>query len=259
VRVLCWGLFICFACLVHIDRTRVYVFRSEVCVLTWFAARCECVRHSEHSTEFLCFYAGQLHGDSADTFISTLVDYTNITRCLLCPGSCIGPDTCTCTDGYEGDDCNTPLCRHLQVTGAVSSCLNGGICSLKDRCDCVQTESVLWQVSTCNCCAGLTRCVLIGAVCCDTRAVSALCSCCYRAVTMRGDCARVLRFPISHHAPQQFCTTPVSSNQPGDRCTGARAHAPRADGLDGQRLQHADVHAGLLRPLLRRPSPGARR
>jgi hypothetical protein len=32
------------------------------------------------------------------------------------------------------------------VTGRVSSCLNGGICSLKDRCDCVQTDSVLWKV-----------------------------------------------------------------------------------------------------------------
>ncbi|KAJ1436904.1 hypothetical protein B484DRAFT_416698 [Ochromonadaceae sp. CCMP2298] len=61
-------------------------------------------------------------------------------------GSCIGPDTCTCTDGYEGDDCNTPLCRHLQVTGSVSSCLNGGICSTKDSCDCVQADSVLWLV-----------------------------------------------------------------------------------------------------------------
>eukprot|EP00598_Pedospumella_elongata_P012679 CAMPEP_0185006192 /NCGR_PEP_ID=MMETSP1098-20130426/83933_1 /TAXON_ID=89044 /ORGANISM="Spumella elongata, Strain CCAP 955/1" /LENGTH=2045 /DNA_ID=CAMNT_0027534327 /DNA_START=353 /DNA_END=6490 /DNA_ORIENTATION=+ len=61
-------------------------------------------------------------------------------------GTCIGPDVCTCTDGYDGDDCNTPLCRHLQVTGAVSSCLNGGICTSKDSCDCVQTGSVLWQV-----------------------------------------------------------------------------------------------------------------
>lgn len=30
-------------------------------------------------------------------------------------GSCIGPDVCTCEDGYDGYDCNTPLCRHLQV------------------------------------------------------------------------------------------------------------------------------------------------
>lgn len=61
-------------------------------------------------------------------------------------GSCIGPDKCTCGDGFDGYDCRTPLCRHLQVTGAVSSCLNGGICKDKDSCDCVQTGSVLWNV-----------------------------------------------------------------------------------------------------------------
>jgi hypothetical protein len=61
-------------------------------------------------------------------------------------GSCIGPDTCTCTDGYQGFDCKTPLCRHLQPTGTVSSCLNGGVCVSKDSCNCVQTGSVLWQV-----------------------------------------------------------------------------------------------------------------
>jgi hypothetical protein len=58
-------------------------------------------------------------------------------------GSCIGPDICTCTDGYEGYDCNTPLCRHLQPSGDVSSCLNGGICINKDNCNCVQSPSVL--------------------------------------------------------------------------------------------------------------------
>jgi hypothetical protein len=61
-------------------------------------------------------------------------------------GTCIAPDKCTCTDGYEGDDCNTPLCRHLQPSGAVSSCLNGGICVSKDSCNCVQTTSVLYNV-----------------------------------------------------------------------------------------------------------------
>lgn len=61
-------------------------------------------------------------------------------------GSCIGPDTCTCTDGYDGYDCNTPLCRHLQPSGTVSSCLNGGICQSKDKCDCVQVPSVLYTV-----------------------------------------------------------------------------------------------------------------
>lgn len=61
-------------------------------------------------------------------------------------GSCLGPDSCSCTDGYEGYDCQTPLCRHLQPTGKVTGCLNGGICVSKDNCQCIQTTSVLWQV-----------------------------------------------------------------------------------------------------------------
>jgi hypothetical protein len=60
-------------------------------------------------------------------------------------GSCIAPDTCTCTDGYEGYDCNTPLCRHLQPSGQVTACLNGGICANRDDCHCVQADSVLWM------------------------------------------------------------------------------------------------------------------
>lgn len=59
-------------------------------------------------------------------------------------GSCLSPDICTCQDGYSGFDCSTPLCRHLQPSGYVSSCLNGGICSKRDQCDCIQTKSVLW-------------------------------------------------------------------------------------------------------------------
>ena len=61
-------------------------------------------------------------------------------------GSCIGPDTCTCTDGFEGDDCSTPLCRHLQPSGTVTACLNAGICSSKDQCDCIKVTSVLYTV-----------------------------------------------------------------------------------------------------------------
>jgi hypothetical protein len=52
----------------------------------------------------------------------------------------------SCVDGYTGYDCSTPLCRHLQPSGKVTSCLNGGICSKKDNCDCIQTPSVLWTV-----------------------------------------------------------------------------------------------------------------
>ena len=60
-------------------------------------------------------------------------------------GSCIGPDVCTCEDGYTGYDCRTPLCRHLQPTGVVSSCLNKGICAAKDDCQCIQSDSVLYE------------------------------------------------------------------------------------------------------------------
>jgi len=60
--------------------------------------------------------------------------------------SCVGPDVCSCTDGYAGIDCSTPLCRHLRPDGAVTSCQNGGQCVAKDNCQCVLTESLLWEV-----------------------------------------------------------------------------------------------------------------
>ena len=60
-------------------------------------------------------------------------------------GSCIAPDVCTCKDGYDGFDCKTPLCRHLQLNGTVVGCLNGGICVDKDICHCIQTDSILWM------------------------------------------------------------------------------------------------------------------
>lgn len=61
-------------------------------------------------------------------------------------GSCLAPDLCSCSDGYEGDDCNTPICRHLQPSGQVSGCLNSGICASKDDCVCIQTLSILYTV-----------------------------------------------------------------------------------------------------------------
>jgi hypothetical protein len=61
-------------------------------------------------------------------------------------GSCTAPDTCTCPDGYDGFDCNTPLCRHRQASGQIASCLNGGVCSNKDACSCIQTDSILWTI-----------------------------------------------------------------------------------------------------------------
>ena len=61
-------------------------------------------------------------------------------------GSCLGPDYCSCADGYEGFDCSTPLCRHLQPTGVVTSCLHGGVCVSRDTCKCIQVQSILWKV-----------------------------------------------------------------------------------------------------------------
>jgi hypothetical protein len=61
-------------------------------------------------------------------------------------GTCIAPDLCTCKDGYAGYDCKTPLCRHLQPSGHISGCDNGGICVEKFTCKCVQTPSELWVV-----------------------------------------------------------------------------------------------------------------
>lgn len=63
-------------------------------------------------------------------------------------GSCLGPDLCSCTDGYEGYDCSVPLCRHLQPSGQVTGCLNGGVCVSRDNCNCVQTDSVLYLAHT---------------------------------------------------------------------------------------------------------------
>lgn len=59
-------------------------------------------------------------------------------------GSCLAPDTCTCGDGWQGIDCNVPLCRFLQANGSmVKGCLNDGVCVDKDTCRCIQVRSVL--------------------------------------------------------------------------------------------------------------------
>lgn len=63
-------------------------------------------------------------------------------------GTCIRPDTCTCTDGYSGFDCTTPLCRFLDANGKVlMGCRNNGICVGKDTCHCVQVESLLHETN----------------------------------------------------------------------------------------------------------------
>ena len=60
-------------------------------------------------------------------------------------GSCVAPDTCECSDGWEGFDCNTPICRHENYYGETVGCLNGGICSGKDECICITGESILHE------------------------------------------------------------------------------------------------------------------
>jgi len=79
-------------------------------------------------------------------------------------GSCIGPDTCDCADGWTGYDCNTrefkvvcwlarekftvevriaALCRHQNYFGETVGCLNLGICGNRDDCTCMQVPWLL--------------------------------------------------------------------------------------------------------------------
>ena len=61
-------------------------------------------------------------------------------------GSCVAPDTCECPDGWTGDDCSTPLCRHRNAFNVTTSCLHRGVCGSRDRCTCVQRPSLLHQM-----------------------------------------------------------------------------------------------------------------
>lgn len=58
-------------------------------------------------------------------------------------GSCIAPDTCTCGDGFEGIDCNTPTCRFRNTEGEIVGCQHHAVCVEKDQCKCIQTNSIL--------------------------------------------------------------------------------------------------------------------
>ncbi|GBG29733.1 Wnt inhibitory factor 1 [Hondaea fermentalgiana] len=58
-------------------------------------------------------------------------------------GSCVSPDVCSCSDGYSGYNCKTPLCRHRLPDDTVVSCLNGGTCTAKDSCTCDTWDSEL--------------------------------------------------------------------------------------------------------------------
>ncbi len=84
--------------------------------------------------------------DTHDPYLWTVGDVIAGEGIFACynRGSCIGPDVCTCRDGYTGFDCKNPMCRHQQVDGSVVGCLNGGLCVEKDNCQCIQKDSDLW-------------------------------------------------------------------------------------------------------------------
>jgi len=86
----------------------------------------------------------QRDADPSMWVVGTEVQGEGIYECFN-RGSCIAPDKCSCRDGYGGYDCATPLCRHEQATGEIAGCVNG-VCVAKDECQCIQQESVLWQV-----------------------------------------------------------------------------------------------------------------
>ncbi|KAF1323373.1 Proteins containing ca2-binding domain, partial [Globisporangium splendens] len=114
------------------------------------------------SDGFLC---GNLVWEQGDYTVgrSIRINYVNVTKVsdgedwvygtqtagegvFMCynKGSCIAPDTCSCGDGWQGIDCNVPMCRFLQANGSVvAKCLHGGVCVDKDTCRCIQIESTL--------------------------------------------------------------------------------------------------------------------
>jgi LCCL domain len=62
-------------------------------------------------------------------------------------GSCIAPDTCECTAGWSGFDCNTPSCQFTDLYGnTVYGCRNGGICMSPNKCQCITQKSLLYEV-----------------------------------------------------------------------------------------------------------------
>ena len=90
-------------------------------------------------------YANMIQLDADNWKLGPVIPGEGIFACEN-SGSCLAPDICSCTNGYEGYNCNTPLCRHLQPGGTVSSCSNGGICESKDKCDCVRVQSKLVSI-----------------------------------------------------------------------------------------------------------------
>lgn len=49
------------------------------------------------------------------------VDGEGIYACFN-DGACTAPETCNCTDGWEGYDCNSPVCRFTDYYGNIRGC-----------------------------------------------------------------------------------------------------------------------------------------
>jgi hypothetical protein len=99
----------------------------------------------DEGRHFRVNYANMIQLDADTWYAGTETRGEGVFACEN-SGSCLAPDLCSCTDGYEGFDCNTPLCRHLQPDGTVSSCSNGGVCESKDACDCIRVQSLLTSI-----------------------------------------------------------------------------------------------------------------
>ena len=77
-----------------------------------------------------------VNGSKRNFVVGPLVTGEGIYACQN-GGTCISPDTCECADGFAGEDCSVPLCRHTAEGGVVRGCLNGGICGIKYGIACV--------------------------------------------------------------------------------------------------------------------------
>ena len=53
-------------------------------------------------------------------------------------GSCVAPDSCECSQGWDGYDCNTPTCE--------PKCKQGGVCGDTNTCVCASWPSILHEV-----------------------------------------------------------------------------------------------------------------
>lgn len=79
-------------------------------------------------------------------------------------GTCVGPNKCSCSEGFMGEDCSIPICTQKCVHGnctlpnqctcekgwsgsecsvpiCAQECNNFGICSAPDTCTCLKWEN----------------------------------------------------------------------------------------------------------------------